>query len=103
MFAQKKCAPSMGSGRSVTVTISSQPESGLTTNQPGMWPGVTTGKAYLISQQYRGQDMMSFEKQSLQNEGQQRDISRFLTQSVYDSYYGVYCNPLRAVEEITLP
>jgi hypothetical protein len=67
------------------------------------YPGVATGKAYLISQQYRGQDAISFEKQSLQNEGMQVDISRFLTQSVWDSYYGVYCNPLRMVEEVTLP
>lgn len=67
------------------------------------YPGVTAGKAYLISQQYRGQDFRSFEKQGLQNEGTEEDISRFLTQSVYDSYYGVYANPLRAVEEITWP
>jgi hypothetical protein len=67
------------------------------------YAGVATNKAYLISQQYRGQDFISFEKQSLQNEGMQVDISRFLTQSVWDSYYGVYANPLRAVEEITLP
>ena len=67
------------------------------------YPGVATNKAYLISQQYRGQDFISFEKQSLQNEGMERDLSRFLTQSIYDSYYGVYANPLRAVEEITLP
>lgn len=67
------------------------------------YSGVTANKAYLISQQYRGQDFRSFEKQSLQNEGTETDISRFLTQSVWDSYYGVYANPLRSVEEITLP
>lgn len=67
------------------------------------YAGVTANKAYLISQQYRGQDMRSFEKQALQNEGMETDISRFLTQSIWDSYYGVYCNPLRSVEELTLP
>lgn len=67
------------------------------------YPGVTAGKAYLISQQYRGQDFRSFESQALQNEGTERDLSRFLTQTVYDSYYGVYANPLRSVEEITWP
>lgn len=67
------------------------------------YPGVSSGKAYLISQQYRGQDFRSFVKQALQNEGTQQDISRFLTQSVWDSYYGVYANPLRAVEEVTWP
>lgn len=67
------------------------------------YTGVTAGVAYLISQQYRGQDFRSFEKQSLQNEGMQQDISRFLTQTVWDSYYGVYANPVAAVEEITWP
>lgn len=67
------------------------------------YTGVSAGTAYLISQQYRGQDFRSFEKQSLQNEGTQEDISRFLTQTVWDSYYGVYANPVAAVEEITWP
>lgn len=67
------------------------------------YTGVTAGKAYLISQQYRGQDFRSFEKQALQNEGTEQDISRFMTQSVWDSYYGVYANPVAAVEEITWP
>lgn len=67
------------------------------------YSGVSSGKAYLISQQYRGQDMRSFEKQALQNGGTKQDISRFLTQTVWDSYYGVYANPLRAIEEVTLP
>lgn len=67
------------------------------------YAGVTAGKGYLISQQYRGQDFRSFVKQDLQNEGTQQDISRFLTQSVWDSYWGVYANPAAAVEEITWP
>lgn len=72
-------------------------------NKSVTYSGVTANKAYLISQQYRGQDFRSFVKQELQNEGMQQDISRFLTQSVWDSYYGVYANPLRSVEEVTLP
>jgi hypothetical protein len=72
-------------------------------NKSVTYPGVATGKAYLISQQYRGQDFQSFEKQGLQNEGQQVDLTRFMTQQVWDSYYGVYANPLRSVEEITWP
>lgn len=67
------------------------------------YSGVTTNKAYLISQQYRGQDFRSFEKQGLQQGGTQEDVSRFLTQVVYDSYYGVYANPIASVEEVTLP
>ncbi len=67
------------------------------------YTGVAANTAYLISQQYRGQDFRSFEKTALQNYGTQEDISRFLTQSVWHSRYGVYANPLRGVEEITLP
>jgi len=36
-------------------------------------------------------------------EGEERDLSRFMTQSVWDSYWGVYANPIAAVEEISLP
>jgi hypothetical protein len=67
------------------------------------YTGVAANTAYLVSQQYKGQDFRSFEKQALSNEGIETDISRFLTQSVWDSYYGVYANPLRSVEEVTLP
>jgi hypothetical protein len=77
--------------------------SGTRGNKTVSYSGVTAGKGYLVSQQYRGQDYISFEKQALQNGGMQEDISRFLTQSVWDSYYGVYANPLRTVEEITFP
>lgn len=72
-------------------------------NKSVTYSGVTAGKAYLISQQYRGLDYVSFEKQALTNGGTQEDITRFLTQTVWDSYYGVYANPLRSVEEITWP
>lgn len=67
------------------------------------YAGVTAGTAYLISQQYRGQDFRSFVKQDLQNEGVEEDISRFMTQTVWDSYLGVYANPAAAVEEVTWP
>jgi hypothetical protein len=67
------------------------------------YTGVSAGKAYLISQQYRGQDFRSFVKTDLQQYGTQEDISRFLLQSVWHSRYGVYANPLRSVEEITWP
>lgn len=67
------------------------------------YPGVSSGKAYLISQQYRGEDFQSYMKQDLTQEGTEEDLSRFMTQVVYDTYFGVYANPLRAVEEITWP
>lgn len=76
---------------------------GVRGNKTVTYPGVTAGKAYLISQQYRGQYLRSFVKQSLQNAGMQEDISRFLTQQAWDSYYGVYANALATVEEISWP
>lgn len=77
--------------------------SGTRGNKTVTYQGVTSGKAYLINLQYRGQDFRSFEKQALANSGMQEDVSRFMTQQVWDSYYGVYANPERAVQEITLP
>ena len=54
--------------------------SGTRGNKTVTYSGVTANKAYLISQQYRGQDMRSWVKQELMNEGMQEDISRFLTE-----------------------
>jgi hypothetical protein len=68
------------------------------------YAGVTSGKAYLISLQYKMQDFQSFVKQSLEAAMGNADVSRFiLEQIVYDVHRGVYANPLRAVEEITWP
>jgi hypothetical protein len=66
------------------------------------YTGVTSGKAYLINTGYRGMDFQSYVKQDLQQEGTQEDVSRFLTQVVYDSYLGVYANPTASVEEVTI-
>lgn len=68
------------------------------------YAGVTTGKAYLISLQYRDMDFQSFVKQGLEDVRGDGDISRFIVeQRVWDTYLGVYANPTRAVEEITWP
>lgn len=72
-------------------------------NKNVTYVGVPTGKAYLVSQQYKGQDFVSYQKQGLQEYGRQEDVSRFLLQVVWDMRLGLYANPLRAVEEITLP
>ena len=66
------------------------------------YSGVTSGTAYLISMQYQAMDFQSYVKQALRNEGSETDLSRFMTQTVWDSYYGVYANPIRAVEEIAI-
>ena len=65
------------------------------------YAGVSAGKAYLISLQYQGQDFQSYMKQDLMQDGEERDVSRFMTQVVWDTYFGAYANPLRAVEEIS--
>lgn len=76
---------------------------GVRGNKTVTYPGVASGKGYLVSQQYRGQDFRSFIKTDLQMYGTQEDISRFLTQTVWHSRFGVYANPVHAVEEITFP
>lgn len=68
------------------------------------YAGVTAGKAYLVSLQYRDADFQSYEKQGLQSTTGNPDVTRFiLEQTVWDFYRGLYSNPLAAVEEITWP
>jgi hypothetical protein len=67
------------------------------------YSGVTSGKGYLVSQQFQDQDFQSFVKQDLAEAGQEQDVSRLLTQIVWDTAFGVYANPVAAVEEITFP
>jgi hypothetical protein len=66
------------------------------------YTGVTAGKAYLINTGYRGMDFQSYVKEDLVQYGTQEDVSRFLTQVIYHSRLGVFANPLRAVEELTI-
>lgn len=68
------------------------------------YAGVTAGKAYLVSQQYRDMDFQSYMSQGLEDIRGDGDISRFIIeQRIWDCYIGVYANPTRAVEEITWP
>lgn len=67
------------------------------------YTGVTSGKAYLIDVSQKDSDFQSFMKKDLAEYGRQEDISRFLLQIVWDTRFGVYANPLAAVEEVTLP
>jgi len=66
------------------------------------YSGVSADMAYLISMEHQAMDYQSYVKQALRNEGSETDLSRFMTQTVWDSYYGVYANPIRSVEEIAL-
>lgn len=72
-------------------------------NKTTTYAGVTSGKAYLIDKANRMMDFKFYVKQDLRLDGEDMDASRFMTQRVYDTYFGAYANPLRAVEEITLP
>lgn len=68
------------------------------------YSGVTSGKAYLIHKGHRMNDFRSLFKQPLQMAMGNADVSRFIEeQVVWDVHFGVYCNPLAAVEEITWP
>lgn len=72
-------------------------------NKSTTYAGVGSTKAYLVDQANRMQDAKSYMKQDLRLDGEDMDASRFMTQRVYDTYFGAYCNPLRSTEEITLP
>lgn len=67
------------------------------------YAGVTSGKGYLVNLGYRDQDFQSYIKQDLLQDGTQDDVTRFLMQVVWDTYFGAYANPTAAVEEITWP
>lgn len=68
------------------------------------YTGVTKGTGYLISQQFGDMDFQSYIKQDLQSQSGDGDLSRFIVeQVVYDSWFGMYAAPLKAVEEITWP
>lgn len=68
------------------------------------YSGVTAGKAYLVDLGFRERNFKSFVKQNLRRTNGNEDVSRFvLEQSVWDTYFGVYADPLAAVEEITWP
>ncbi len=72
--------------------------------KPTTYPGVSGGKAYLISKQYAGVDFQSYVKQALQSQRGDGDLSRFIVeQVVYDAWFGIYSGPAAAVEEITWP
>lgn len=78
--------------------------SGVRGKKTVTYPGVTLGKAYLISTAYKEQDFQSLVKQSLESVMGNADISRFIMdQVVWDVWLGIYANVLRAVEEITWP
>jgi hypothetical protein len=68
------------------------------------YPGVTAGKCYLIDLGNRTMDFQSWVKQPLRMQRGDGDLSRFIVEQViWDTRFGVFADPVRAVEEITLP
>lgn len=75
---------------------------GIRGNKTTTYTGVSANTGYLIDTANRMFDAKSYMKQDLRLDGEDMDASRFLTSRVYDTYFGVYCNPLRSTEEVTL-
>ena len=68
------------------------------------YAGVPSGKAYLVDIGNRVYDFQSYVKQPLQMTMGNPDVSRFIMeQNVWDIYFGIFADPARAVQEITLP
>lgn len=67
------------------------------------YSGVTSGKGYLIDLGNRDMDCVSYIKQDFNQSGTQEDVSRFLTQVVYDTYFTNFCDVDACTEEITWP
>ena len=88
---------------SIQAVISYNGWSGTRGSKTVSYSGVTSSKAYLIDVSQKDMDFQSFMKKDLAEYGRQEDVSRFLLQIVWDTRFGVYANPLAAVEEITLP
>lgn len=68
------------------------------------YPGVTSGKAYLINLAHRDEDFQSYVQQPLRQQRRDGDLNRFIVEEVvYDMWFGLYAAPRAAVEEITWP
>ncbi len=68
------------------------------------YSGVTANKAYLVSLGHQNLDFQSFIKTNLMRMDGDVDISRLiLAADQWVTDFGVYANPIAAVEEITLP
>jgi hypothetical protein len=68
------------------------------------YDGVTAGKGYLVDISSRMFDFQSFFKQPLRQQRGDGDLTRFIIeQVVWDTRFGVFADPDRAVHEITWP
>jgi hypothetical protein len=68
------------------------------------YSGVTAGTCYLIHTGHRALDFQSKVKIPFRRQEQAGDLKRFIAREiVFDTHFGVYTAPTRAVQEITLP
>lgn len=68
------------------------------------YSGVSSGTAYLIDLSNRTMDYQSYVKTPLRMQMGNEDISRFImAQTVWDTRFGAFADPVRSVEEITWP
>lgn len=68
------------------------------------YDGVAANKAYLIHVGHREFDFQSKVKIPLRRQEQAGDLKRFIARDViFDTHFGMYSAPTRAVQEITLP
>lgn len=68
------------------------------------YTGVAAGKCYLVDVSSRAMDYQSFVKIPLRMKQGNPDISRFIeAQTIWDTWFGAFADPIRSVEEITLP
>lgn len=68
------------------------------------YAGVTSGKAYLIHTGHREFDFQSKVKIPFRRQEAPGELSRFIAREiVFDTHYGLYAAPTRAVQEVTLP
>ena len=68
------------------------------------YTGAAVGTAHLVHLGHKDADFQGFVQQPLRRQEQPGDMKRFnLAEVIYDTWLGVYSNPLAAVEEITLP
>lgn len=68
------------------------------------YDGVASGTAYLIDISNKMTDFQSYTKIPLRMTMGNPDVSRFImAQNIYDTHFGMFADPTRAVQKITLP
>lgn len=68
------------------------------------YAGVSAGTCYLVDVGNKDTDYQSYVKIPLRLRMGNPDVSRFIeAQSIWDTWFGVFADPIRSVEEITLP